>query len=85
MRFKQDDRPKKRRALLDHSSITQTTDTRSNLVEDIGGHAAVGLDEASGDTEIFRRVQEWCQKASIRLPGPPALAVFRIATHKKRR
>jgi integrase len=40
--------PKKVQALLGHSSITQTMDTYSHLMEDIGGDAVGGLDEAFG-------------------------------------
>lgn len=38
--------PKKVQALLGHSSITQTMDTYSHLIDDIGGDAVDGLDEA---------------------------------------
>jgi len=35
-------------SLLGHASITQTMDTYSHLLEDIGGDAVDGLDEAFG-------------------------------------
>jgi integrase len=38
--------PKKVQALLGHSSITQTMDTYSHLLEDIGGDAVDGLEDA---------------------------------------
>lgn len=34
--------------MLGHVSIVQTMDTYSHLLEDIGGDAVGGLDEASG-------------------------------------
>jgi len=37
-----------RQSLLGHSSITQTIDTYSHLMEGIGGDAIGGLDEAFG-------------------------------------
>lgn len=40
--------PKIIRSLLGHSSITQTMDTYSHLMQDIGGVAVGGLDEAFG-------------------------------------
>jgi integrase len=40
--------PKKVQSLLGHSSITQTMDTYSHLIGDIGGDAIDGLDEAFG-------------------------------------
>lgn len=40
--------PKKVQALMGHSSIVQTMDTYSHLLEDIGGDAVDGLDEAFG-------------------------------------
>jgi integrase len=40
--------PKVVRSLLGHSSITQTIDVYSHLVEGIGGDAAGGLDKAFG-------------------------------------
>lgn len=40
--------PKVVRPLLGHVSIVQTMDTYSHLLEDIGGDAVGGLDEASG-------------------------------------
>ncbi len=40
--------PKRVQALLGHSSIVQTMDTYSHLLEDIGGDAVGGLDEAFG-------------------------------------
>jgi integrase len=42
--------PKVIQALLGHSSITQTMDTYSHLMDDIGGYAVEGLDEAFGGT-----------------------------------
>jgi hypothetical protein len=40
--------PKVVRSLLGHSSITQKMDTYSHLLEDLGGDAVGGLDEAFG-------------------------------------
>lgn len=40
--------PKRVQSLLGHSSITQTMDTYSHLIDDIGGDAVDGLDEAFG-------------------------------------
>ena len=40
--------PKIVQSLLGHSSITQTMDRYSHLLEDIGGDAVGGLDEAFG-------------------------------------
>ena len=40
--------PKVVPSLLGHSSITQTMDTYSHLLEDIGGDAVDGLDEVFG-------------------------------------
>jgi integrase len=40
--------PKRVQSLLGHSSITQTMDTYSHLIDDIGGDAVGGLDEAFG-------------------------------------
>jgi integrase len=40
--------PKVVQSLLGHSSITQTMDTYSHLMDDIGGDAVDGLDEAFG-------------------------------------
>lgn len=40
--------PKVIQSLLGHSSITQTMDTYSHLMQDIGGDAVGGLDEAFG-------------------------------------
>jgi integrase len=39
---------KKIQTLMGHSSITQTMDTYSHLMQDIGGDAVGGLDEAFG-------------------------------------
>ncbi len=44
--FKQRQHPKIVQSLLGHASITQTMDTYSHLLEDIGGDAVDGLDEA---------------------------------------
>ena len=46
--FKRGQHPKIVQSLLGHSSITQTMDTYSHLLEDIGGDAVGGLDEAFG-------------------------------------
>lgn len=46
--LKQGEHPKKVQALLGHSSIVQTMDTYSHLIDDIGGDAVGGLDEAFG-------------------------------------
>jgi integrase len=46
--FKRGEHPKVVQALLGHSSITQTMDTYSHLIEDIGGDAVSGLDEVFG-------------------------------------
>jgi integrase len=46
--FKRGEHPKVVQALLGHSSIVQTMDTYSHLLEDIGGDAVDGLDEAFG-------------------------------------
>ena len=40
--------PKIVQSLLGHSSITQTMDRYSHLMEDIGGEAVQGLDESFG-------------------------------------
>ena len=40
--------PKLVQSLLGHSSITQTMDTYSHLMDGIGGDAVDGLDEAFG-------------------------------------
>jgi integrase len=45
---KQRQHPKIVQSLLGHASITQTMDTYSHLLEDIGGDAVDGLDEAFG-------------------------------------
>jgi integrase len=45
--FKQRQHPKIIQSLMGHASITQTMDTYSHLLEDIGGDAVDGLDEAS--------------------------------------
>jgi integrase len=47
--FKRGEHPKKVQALLGHSSITQTMDAYSHLMEDIGGDAVGSLDEAFGE------------------------------------
>jgi integrase len=46
--FEQRQHPKIVQSLLGHASITQTMDTYSHLLEDIGGDAVDGLDEAFG-------------------------------------
>jgi integrase len=46
--FKRRQHPKIVQSLLGHASITQTMDTYSHLLEDIGGEAVDGLDEALG-------------------------------------
>jgi integrase len=46
--FAQGEHPKVVQSLLGHSSIAQTMDTYSHLIEDIGGDAVEGLDEAFG-------------------------------------
>jgi integrase len=46
--FKRGEHPKKVQALLGHSSIVQTMDTYSHLLDDIGDDAVGGLDEAFG-------------------------------------
>ena len=46
--FKQRQHPKIIQSLMGHASITQTMDTYSHLLEDIGGDAVDGLDEAFG-------------------------------------
>jgi site-specific recombinase XerD len=50
--FKGGEYPKKVQALLGYSSITHTMDTYSHLLEDIGGDAVGGLEEAFGDTKV---------------------------------
>ena len=45
---KQRQHPKIVQSLLSHASITQTMDTYSHLLEDIGGDAVDGLDDAFG-------------------------------------
>jgi integrase len=47
--FKRVEHPRKVQALLGHSSITQTMDAYSHLMEDIGGDAVGSLDEAFGE------------------------------------
>lgn len=47
--FSRGEHPKRVQSLLGHSSITQTMDTYSHLIDDIGGDAVDGLDEAFGD------------------------------------
>lgn len=44
----QKEHPKRVQALLGHSSIVQTMDTYSHLLEDIGGDAVDGLEDAFG-------------------------------------
>ncbi|WP_266096321.1 tyrosine-type recombinase/integrase [Rubrobacter tropicus] len=46
--FNQGKHPKRVQSLLGHSSITQTMDTYSHLIDDIGGDAVDGLDEMFG-------------------------------------
>ncbi len=46
--FKRGEHPKKVQALLGHSSIVQTMDTYSHLLDDIGDDAVGGLDDAFG-------------------------------------
>ena len=46
--FARSEHPKKVQSLLGHSSITQTMDTYSHLIDDIGGEAVDGLDDAFG-------------------------------------
>jgi integrase len=46
--FRRGKHPKIVQSLLGHSSITQTMDRYSHLLEDIGGDAVVGLDESFG-------------------------------------
>jgi integrase len=46
--FKRGEHPKIVQSLLGHASIVQTMDTYSHLLEDIGGDAVGGLDEAFG-------------------------------------
>jgi len=43
--FVRGEHPKRVQSLLGHSSITQTMDTYSHLIDDIGGDAVDGLDE----------------------------------------
>jgi integrase len=47
--FARGQHPKVVQSLLGHSSITQTMDTYSHLIEGMGGDAVGGLDEAFGD------------------------------------
>jgi integrase len=44
--FSRGEHPKRVQSLLGHSSITQTMDTYSHLIDDIGGDAVGGLDDA---------------------------------------
>lgn len=44
--FKRREHPKIVQSLLGHSSITQTMDTYSHVMEGIGGDAVSGLDDA---------------------------------------
>src|ERR671910_785084 len=44
--FSRGEHPKRVQSLLGHSSITQTMDTYSHVIDDIGGDAVDGLDEA---------------------------------------
>lgn len=46
--FKRREHPKVVQSLLGHSSITQTVDTYSHLMEGMSGDAVDGLDEAFG-------------------------------------
>ena len=46
--FERGEHPKIVQSLLGHSSITQTMDTYSHLMEGMGGDAVDGLDEAFG-------------------------------------
>ena len=46
--FMRGEHPKVVQSLLGHSSITQTTDTYSHLMDGIGGDAVDDLDEAFG-------------------------------------
>jgi len=46
--LKRGEHPKIVQSLLGHTSIVQTMDTYSHLLEDIGGDAVGGLDEAFG-------------------------------------
>jgi integrase len=46
--FARGEHPKKVQSLLGHSSITQTMDTYSHLIDDIGGDAVDKLDDAFG-------------------------------------
>ncbi len=46
--FARGEHPKIVQSLLGHSSITQTMDTYSHLMEGMGGEAVDGLDEAFG-------------------------------------
>ena len=46
--FARGEHPKKVQSLLGHSSITQTMDTYSHLIDDIGGDAVGGLDDVFG-------------------------------------
>ena len=49
--FNRREHPKVVQSLLGHSSITQTMDTYSHLMDDIGGDAVDGLDETFGGQE----------------------------------
>ena len=44
--FSRGEHPKRVQSLLGHSSITQTMDTYSHVIDDIGGDAVGGLDDA---------------------------------------
>jgi integrase len=46
--FKRGEHPKVVQSLLGHSSITQTMDTYSHVIDGMGGDAVDGLDEAFG-------------------------------------
>ena len=46
--FSRGEHPKRVQSLLGHASITQTMDTYSHLIDDIGGDAVDGLDDAFG-------------------------------------
>jgi integrase len=65
--------PKVVRSLLGHSSITQTTDRYSHLLEGIGGNAVEGLDESFGRRVAVRLQYE----RSGRISGPQVLPANR--------
>ncbi len=74
--FQRRQHPKVVQSLLGHSSITQTMDTYSHLMDGIGGDAVDGLDEAFGIAEPGPRIPRWCQSGVKRPPaviwGPSA-------------